>query len=61
VITVGFNTPYAARMHEVEFQPGPISKQAGNVGTKYIEKHLKADGNELIELGAAIIKKESGG
>jgi hypothetical protein len=69
-VTVGFNTPYAARWHEEDFTPGgkTPSKTArnnpnitGDVGNKYIERHLQADRKELMQLYAAIFKKESGG
>lgn len=55
-VTVGFNRPYAARWHENPFIPGPVSQQAGSVGNKYLEKHLKADGPELYSLYAAKLK-----
>jgi hypothetical protein len=51
-ITVGFNTAYAARWHENEFTPGPRSIQDGNVDWKYLEVHLKGDGDELMALYA---------
>lgn len=66
VITIGFNTGYAARLHEIKFKPGgdPPSKQAqrnpgmlGDVGYKYVEKHLKADGKALLKMYAAVIKR----
>lgn len=58
IITVGFDTPYAARMHEETWTPGPVSEQSGNVGNKFIEKHLQKDGPELMALYAAIHKKD---
>jgi len=61
VVTVGFDAPYTARMHENTWTPGPVSKQSGNVGNKFIEKHLVADGEECTELYAAIHKKEMDG
>jgi hypothetical protein len=60
VITAVFNTPYAAKWHENSFNPGPVSLQSGNVGNKYIEKHLKADGPELMKFLALLIKKGNG-
>ena len=59
-VTVGFDTPYAAWLHENTWTPGPVSEQSGDVGNKYIERHLKADGPELMELYAAIQKKAAG-
>ena len=57
--TVVFNTAYAAKLHDFPFNPGPVSRQAGNVGYKYIKKHLKADKNDLMKMYAEIIKKET--
>jgi len=59
-ITVGFDTPYAAWLHENTWTPGPVSRQSGDVGNKYIEKHLQKDGEELIKLYADIQKKATG-
>jgi len=59
VVGIVFNTAYAARWHETPFKPGPISQQAGNVGYKYIEKHIKNDRKDLMKMYAAIIKKET--
>jgi hypothetical protein len=61
IVTIGFNTPYAARWHEQSFVPGPFSLQSGDVGNKYLEQHLKADRKELLKLYADIFKKVSGG
>jgi len=55
-ITVGFNTPYAARLHETEWTPGQVSEQSGDVGNKYLERHLKADGPELMKLYAKLLE-----
>lgn len=57
-ITVGFNTSYAARMHETDWNPGPISRQSGDVGNKFIKKHLDADREELFNLYGDILKKD---
>lgn len=61
VVTVGFNTAYATRMHETDWKPGTRSEQSGDTGNKFVEKHLKADGKVLMGLYSDIIKKESGG
>jgi len=66
---IGFNTAYAARMHESKWVPGGVvpSKQAAanpsmlaDVGNKFVEKHLKADREVLLGLFADIFKKETG-
>jgi hypothetical protein len=57
IVTVGFNTPYAHRWHENEFNPGPFSQQSGDVGYKYLEDHLKADKDDLIAFYAKLQKK----
>jgi len=68
-IAVGFNTAYAAKMHEGTWVPGGArpSKQAqrnpgmtGDVGNKFVERHLIADGKAFLELYAMTLKKESG-
>jgi hypothetical protein len=70
-ITVGFNTPYAARMHE-SLEPsgapdpwvgrplhqGIISQQSGDVDAKFLEKHIEFDGPTLCEMYANIIKEK---
>jgi hypothetical protein len=69
-VTVGLDTSYAAKLHEMPFSeeprkgawsPGFFSRQSGNVGNKFVEKHLQADGSELIKLYAEVVKKETGG
>jgi hypothetical protein len=62
VITVGFNTSYAARQHENlspagDFYPGKKSIISGDVAGKFLESHLKTDGQELMRLYARLIKK----
>jgi hypothetical protein len=57
VITVGFNTAYAKRLHEYPFKPGPVSQQSGDVGHKYLEKHLRSDKKELMTLYSDLIRK----
>ena len=61
VITIGFNTEYATKMHNEDWNPGPISRQAGGVGKHYVIKHLASDRNELMTLYATFVKKETGG
>ena len=60
IITVGYNAPYAAAMHEHEGNWGPVSQQSGDVGNKFIEKHLKNDGRLLMKFHASNIKKGLG-
>lgn len=55
IVTVGFNTGYARKMHELKrkmhelnWRPGPKSQQSGDVGNKYIEKHLNSDKEALM-------------
>jgi hypothetical protein len=57
VITVGFNTPYAARWHEQQFTPGEVSAREGDVGYKYIEEHLKADAKAMTQFYANLMKR----
>jgi hypothetical protein len=70
-VTIGFNTPYAARMHEHLEQSGTpdpivgrvlhqgaISRQSGDVDAKFLEKHIELDGPTLIEMYANIIKEK---
>lgn len=73
IVTVGFNTPYAARLHE-ELIPAGSSVPGGakkrdqkrtaaniaDVGGKYLEKHLKADRKEIMKLYKDVYKKEAG-
>jgi hypothetical protein len=64
VVTVGFDTPYAAKMHEnigIKYKLGPFSEQSGNVGPFFLRLHLEGDKNELWGLYASIYKKETGG
>lgn len=61
VVTYGFNTPYAAKWHEIEFNPGEVSSNAGDVGTKYLEKHIQGDAMAYTELYAKKLKEVSGG
>lgn len=57
VVTVGFNTEYAIYTHEKSFNPGPVSRQSGDVGYKWMEKHLLADKDDLIELYGKLMEK----
>ena len=57
VLTVGFDTAYAARMHETSWNPGPVSQQSGDTGNKFIEKHMQSDKKDLLKLYAVLMKK----
>lgn len=57
-VTVGFDTSYAAKMHERSWSAGRKSAQSGDVGNKFIEKHLRDDGNELFRLYGKILQRE---
>jgi hypothetical protein len=58
VTTIGFNTVYAARLHETEWNPGPVSVQSGDVGNKWIESHLKSDGKAWLKFIATLMEKK---
>jgi hypothetical protein len=67
IISIIYNTEYAARLHETKWKPGGVipSKAARNnpsiirnVGNKWIERHLKADAKDLMWLYGEMIKKE---
>lgn len=60
-ITVGYNTSYAAKIHEqwgTKLQPGPFND--GDAGRKFLWRHMKKDGKMLLELYAKLIKKGVG-
>jgi hypothetical protein len=57
VVTVGFNANYAIYTHERDFVPGEVSQQSGNVGNKWMEKHLIKDRKDLIALYAKLMKE----
>ena len=70
-VTVGFNTEYVANMHEnlkpygKQFIPGGKNKvrSAANVSDvegKFLERHLKADKEELMYLYTETYKKKAG-
>lgn len=64
IITVGFDTPYAAKMNEqigVTLKLGPVSQQSGNVEFHFMQKHITGDSKEILQLIADITKKDTGG
>ncbi len=60
VLTWVWNTEYATRMHETRWKPGKFSKQDGNAGNKWVEKHLRADKDDLIDVIGLEFKKRTG-
>lgn len=64
VITIIYNAAYAAWLHEnpmgSAWMPGPVSEQSGDVGDKWVERHLKADGPALLKMYAEVVKEEMG-
>ena len=60
VLTWGWNTEYATRMHETDYMPGPFSKQDGDAGNKWLERHLKSDRELLMAVIAKEFKKGLG-
>ena len=69
-VTIGFNTEYAARMHEhldPYGTPDPkigktfkAHRDAADVTGKFLERHLKADKEELFSLYILTYRKFSG-
>ena len=49
-LTWAWNTDYAAKMHEHTGNWGPATKRDGDGGNKWLEKHLKADKQALIDM-----------
>jgi hypothetical protein len=60
VVTWVWNTVYAAKMHETKYNPGPFSSQDGNAGPKWLERHLKADKQDLYAMIRKEFQKETG-
>ncbi len=70
IITIGFNTKYAARMHEhlsPYGTPDPKTgktftarRDSGTVTGKFLERHLKSDKEELLYLFTVIYRKYAG-
>ena len=51
-LTIAYNTIYAEKLHNGEWSPGPVSVQAGNVGNKWLEEHMRADRIDTMKLVA---------
>lgn len=62
VITIGYNTDYAAKMHFEKLKPGPFSERAGNSnpGNNWLAKHLAGDGAILMDTIGRMMKKGLG-
>lgn len=60
VMTAVWNTEYATIMHEWEGGWGDFTKQDGDAGAKWLEEHLKADKDDLMEMVTVEFKKEFG-
>ena len=60
-LTLGFNTPYAARWELNDFQPGEVSLANGPVGAGWLRSHIQSDSTAGLRLYAMILKRESGG
>ena len=60
VLTWAWNVDYATKMHETKWNPGEFSKQDGNTGNKWVEKHLRADKDDLIAVIGIEFKKRTG-
>ncbi len=69
IVTAGFNTEYAALVHE-NLQPkgswvpggkdGKGASLSADVGGKFLERHLKADKDELMQLYTDTYKEFAG-
>jgi len=53
---VGFNTPYAAKWHEV-----PANFREPSAGNKYLEAKAAAHAEEYFQIAADVARKEIGG
>lgn len=59
-ITWVWNTDYANKMHEWKGGWGKYTIQAGNAGNKWLEKHLRADREDLMKVIGMEFKKAAG-
>ena len=59
VLTFGWNTNYAAKMHEWKGNWGKFTLQDSDAGDKWIEDHLDKDRNDLMNVVAKTYKKEA--
>ena len=56
VITIVYNTEYAAKMHEWKGGWGKYTTQDGSAGAKWIERHIAADSPLAMQGIAEILK-----
>lgn len=59
IITIVYNTDYAAKMHEWKGGWGKYTTQDGSAGAKWIEKHIIADAPLAMQGIAEILKARS--
>ena len=59
-ITWVWNTEYATKMHEWSGGWGEFTERDANAGAKWLEEHLKADRNDLMEMIGKEVKNELG-
>lgn len=59
-VTWVWNTDYAKKMHEWQGGWGEFTRQDGDAGNKWLEKHLQADKNALFEVIGKEYKKLAG-
>lgn len=60
VMTFVWNTEYATKMHEWKGGWGPFTIQDGDAGNKWLEKHLRADKDLLMQMITLEFKKVAG-
>jgi len=60
-LTVGFNTPYAAKWELNDFTPGETSIANGPTGPGWLRSHIQSDAPDVLRQYAFILKRESGG
>lgn len=59
-MTFVWNTDYASKMHEYKGEGGPVTRRDPNAGGKWLEEHLKADREALMEFIGIMFSKEVG-
>jgi len=59
IITIVYNTSYAAKMHEWKGGWGKYTLQDGNAGAKWIERHIRADAPLAMQGIAQILKERA--
>jgi hypothetical protein len=59
IITIVYNTAYAAKMHEWKGGWGPYTRQDGSAGAKWIERHIAADAPLAMEGIAELLRERA--